>query len=160
MTTRNGEVTDSKEIASEVLDEGESAVVVKGVLGLPDDENWETYEGDPVANDGGDVIITAQQYIGKVRYKRGGTSLTTGVDCVGFVRAIYRLYGLDLPSSLGRQGRGVSYSEAKPGDIIIYPKHVGIYIGDGKMVHATSVSGVSVDKVNTKKLSGVRRVID
>ena len=105
------------------------------------------------------IITTAQEYIGQVRYRRGGVSLETGVDCVGFVRAIYRLYGIDLPAGLRKQGVHISYSNAQAGDIICYPKHYGIYIGGGKMVHATSGKGVSIGSVNLKKLTDVRRIV-
>ena len=160
VTTVNGEVSEREDLESVTLDEGVNPVIVKGVLGVPDGEDWKTYTGEPVANDGGVITVTAQQYVGKVKYVRGGTSLATGVDCVGFVRAIYRLYGINLPATLGSQGRHVSYSEAKPGDIIIYSKHVGIYIGDGQMVDASSYRGISVGPVSSKRVVDVRRIID
>jgi len=159
VTAVNGRIAEAEDIDSVTIDKGENPVIVKGILGVPEGEDWRTYTGDPVAKNGDEVITTAQEYIGQVRYKRGGVSLETGVDCVGFVRAIYRLYGIDLPSGLRRQGVHVSYSNAQPGDIICYPKHYGIYIGDGKMVHATSGKGVSIGSVNMKKLTDVRRIV-
>ena len=70
-----------------------------------------------------------------------GTSLTKGVDCSGFVMQVYAHYGISLPhssSALRGVGRGVSYSEAQPGDIICYSGHVAIYLGGGKIVHASN----------------------
>ena len=159
VTSINGDVAEEEDIDSVIIEEGESPVIIKGILGLPEGEDWETYTGDPVANNGGEVITTAKQYIGKVRYRKGGTSLSTGVDCVGFVRAIYRLYGIDLPANLRKQGKHVSYSDARAGDIICYAKHYGIYIGGGKMVHATSGKGISIGTVSLKKLRDIRRII-
>ena len=159
VTAVNGRVAEEEDIDSVMLDKGENPVIVKGVLGVPEGEDWRTYTGDPVAKNGGEIITTAQEYIGQVRYRRGGVSLETGVDCVGFVRAIYRLYGIDLPASLRKQGVHISYSNAQAGDIICYPKHYGIYIGGGKMVHATSGKGVSIGSVNLKKLTDVRRIV-
>lgn len=160
VTMQNGTIEEEEDMESVVIEDGESPVVIKGVLGLPEGEDWTTYTGEPVANNGSVITTTGQKYIGKVRYRKGGTSLSTGVDCVGFVRAIYRLYGIDLPANLRKQGRHVSYSDARAGDIICYPKHYGIYIGGGKMVHATSGKGVSIGTVSTKKLTDVRRIIN
>ncbi len=158
-TTVNGELEDQEDIETEVLDEGKSAVIVKGTLGVPEGENWETYEGSPVFRDGNELVITAQQYVGKVQYVRGGTSLATGVDCVGFVRAIYRLYGVNLSSHLSREGYRVSYADRQPGDILIFHHHVAIYIGNGKMVHAANpTQDVIVSNTRTHDLEEVRRI--
>lgn len=160
-TTLNGEVIGSGQSASQVVDEGEKATVAKGTLGLPDGEDWRTYVGDPVFKDGAELTITASKYIGKVRYKLGGYDLNRGVSCLGLVKAIYAKYGIYLPmshSGMKKAGVGVSYKNAQKGDIICYRSHVGIYIGDGKMIDATSSKGVSIRPVSTSKLVTVRRV--
>lgn len=158
----NGTVVESDETASQVLDPGVPATIKKGILGLPDGEDWKTFEGDPIFKDGAELTITASKYIGKVRYKWGGRSLKTGVSCLGLVKAIYAKYGIKLPMShpgMKRAGVAVSYKNAKKGDIICYKSHVGIYIGNGKMIDATHGRGVSVRSVNKKKLVTVRRVV-
>ena len=71
----------------------------------------------------------------------GGTSLTNGADCSGFIMSVYAKFGVSLPHSSGAMagcGRGVSYSEAMPGDIICYAGHVAIYMGGGQIVHASN----------------------
>ena len=160
--TVNGEETGQEVTATEILDEGSPATIYKGTLGLPDGEDWETYEGDPVYKDGAELITTAKSYVGKVKYKWGGRNLETGVSCLGFVRAIYAKYGISLPMShpgMKSSVVAVSYKNAQKGDIICYKAHVGIYVGNGKMVDATSGAGVSVRSVSTSKLVTVRRIV-
>ena len=108
------------------------------------------------------VVDYACQFIGNP-YVWGGTSLTKGVDCSGFVMQVYAHYGISLPhssSALRGVGRGVSYSEAQPGDIICYSGHVAIYLGGGKIVHASNPKdGIKVSTATYKKILAVRRVM-
>lgn len=98
-----------------------------------------------------------------LKYVAGGTSLTYGVDCSGFTKAVYEHFGYTLSrSSYGQASDGVSvsYSEALPGDILVFSGHVGIYIGDGQMVHASlSTRQIYVDEVYTTPID-VRRIIE
>jgi cell wall-associated NlpC family hydrolase len=109
-----------------------------------------------------DLISYATQFVGNP-YVWGGTSLTKGVDCSGFVMQVYAHYGISLPhssSALRGVGRGVSYSEAQPGDIICYSGHVAIYLGGGKIVHASNPKdGIKVSTAIYKKILAVRRVM-
>ncbi len=98
------------------------------------------------------LVETALQYVGNP-YVWGGTSLTNGVDCSGFTMRIYAMFGISLPHSSKAQpsyGTKISASEAQPGDLFFYGdgttiNHVAIYIGDGKIVHAsTSRTGIKV----------------
>lgn len=86
------------------------------------------------------LVAKACSYVGKLDYVWGGTSLTTGADCSGFVQSIFKLYGISVPRVSGDQGRyGLqvsSLSAARPGDVIHYDGHVAIYIGNGQIVHA------------------------
>ncbi len=104
----------------------------------------------------------ACQYIGNP-YVYGGTSLTEGADCSGFVFRVYKDFGYNLPRTSFEQrsaGNGVSYSEAQPGDLICYDGHVGIYIGDGKIVHAsTERTGIKVSNAGYREILSVRRII-
>lgn len=159
-TTVNGDTKETKETTMDVLSEGTPAVIAKGTRGLPTGESWETYEGYPVASNGDDVIATAESYVGKVPYVWGGKDLTKGVDCSGFVIAIYRKYGVSLNYPLYEEGVGVPYSEAQPGDILYFPGHYGLYIGDGMMVHSSNTrDGVCIGSVGNRKILAVRRIV-
>lgn len=112
---------------------------------------------------GQDVADYALQFVGNP-YVYGGSSLTNGTDCSGFTMSVYKKFGISLPHSSSAQrsyGKGVSYSDAKPGDIICYSGHVGIYIGNGKIVHAsTPSSGIKVSTATYKKILTVRRFFE
>ena len=103
----------------------------------------------------------ACQFIGNP-YVAGGTSLTDGADCSGFVWRVFKDKGYSVPRTswdLRSAGREVSYSEAQPGDIICYAGHVGIYIGNGNIVHAsTPKSGIKITTATYKSILSVRRV--
>ncbi len=103
----------------------------------------------------------ACQFIGNP-YVAGGTSLTNGADCSGFVWRVFKDKGYSVPRTswdLRSAGREVSYSEAQPGDIVCYAGHVGIYIGNGNIVHAsTPKSGIKITTATYKSILSVRRV--
>lgn len=115
----------------------------------------------PVGSNGQSVADFACQFVGNP-YVWGGESLTKGADCSGFVKAVYAKFGVSLPHSsyaLRYEGYAVSEGELKPGDIICYSGHVGIYIGDGKMVHASnSQTGIIISKYNYRTPVAFRRI--
>lgn len=161
LTTVNGEVVKTDDLKVTVVKEAKPKIIRKGTLGLPDGEDWKTYEGDPIFNDGDALVSTALNYLG-APYKYGGYSLTHGIDCVQFIRQMYAKYGIKLPNgknALKHVGTAVSFSNAKPGDIICYPHHYAIYMGNNTIVHATSKGGVKV-RHNAKfmKIVTVRRI--
>ena len=102
------------------------------------------------------------QFIGNP-YVYGGTSLTNGTDCSGFTYKVYQNFGYNLPRTSYAQrsaGKEVSYSEAQPGDLICYDGHIGIYIGGGYIVHASSVkTGIKVSKATYRTILSVRRIL-
>lgn len=122
----------------------------------------ETIENANGSDMGKRVAKYACQYIGNP-YVMGGTSLTTGADCSGFVFRVYKDFGYDLPRTSYEQrsaGTGVDYSDAQPGDIICYDGHVGIYIGGGLIVHASSAkTGIKVSKAAYRTILSVRRIV-
>lgn len=115
----------------------------------------------PSGSNGQAVANYACQFVGNP-YVYGGTSLTNGADCSGFVMSVYGAFGIGLPhSSSGMRSCGyeVSLSEAQPGDIVCYSGHVGIYIGNGTIVHAsTPSSGITYSSVSYRSPICVRRI--
>ncbi len=115
---------------------------------------------------GVDVAKYALNFVGNP-YVYGGTSLTSGTDCSGFVMGVYKKFGVSLPRTSGSQ-RGVGKlvssgwnpSKAKAGDIICYSGHVAIYLGGGKIVHASNRrTGIKIsNRVDYRRVVSVRRV--
>lgn len=111
---------------------------------------------------GNAVASFASQFVGNP-YVYGGTSLTNGADCSGFVMSVYANFGVGLPhssSALRSAGYGVSLADAQPGDIICYSGHVGIYVGNNTIVHAsTAATGIKyTSPANYKNVLAVRRI--
>lgn len=109
---------------------------------------------------GTDIANFALQYVG-CPYVAGGTSLSNGCDCSGFTQGVYSNFGIKIPRSSYAQSAGgteVSYDEAQPGDIIYYGGHVGIYIGNNMIVHAsTAATGIKVSSAFYRSIITVRR---
>lgn len=115
----------------------------------------------PSGSGGSAVAGYAEQFVGNP-YVFGGTSLTNGTDCSGFVMSVYSAFGVSLPhssSALRGCGYEVSQDSMQPGDIVCYSGHVGIYAGGGNIVHAsTPDSGIKVSNANYKTILSVRRI--
>ena len=111
---------------------------------------------------GSAVANFACQFVGNP-YVYGGSSLTNGTDCSGFVMSVYANFGVGLPHSSGAL-RGVGtdvggLANAQPGDIVCYSGHVGIYIGGGNIVHAsTAATGIKISNASYKPVLSVRRI--
>lgn len=136
-------------------------------IDIDSDRQEEKKEETPKASSSGggkgqQIADFACKYIGNP-YRAGGTSLTDGADCSGFVMAVYQAFGYSLPRSSYAQssiGKSVSYSEAQPGDIIYYGGHVGIYIGNGQIVHAsTERTGIKITSATYRSIITIRRIV-
>lgn len=116
-----------------------------------------------VSSHGESVADYAVQFVGNP-YVYGGTSLTNGADCSGFVMSVYKNFGVSLPhSSTADRNVGTDVGgleNAQPGDIVCYTGHVGIYIGDGQIVHASTAStGIKISEADYRTPVAVRRVL-
>ena len=112
---------------------------------------------------GSSVVSYATQFVGNP-YVWGGTSLTSGADCSGFVQSVYANFGVSLPRTSYEQqnaGTEVSYADAQPGDLICYGGHVAIYMGNGQIVHASnSQDGIKISNDATyRTIVSVRRLV-
>lgn len=109
---------------------------------------------------GADIANYALSFVG-CPYVAGGTSLTNGCDCSGFTQGVYSHFGISIPRSSYAQSAGgeeVSYDNAQAGDIIYYGGHVGIYIGNNMIVHAsTAATGIKVSSAFYRSIVTVRR---
>ncbi len=110
------------------------------------------------------VIDYACQFVGNP-YVWGGTSLTNGADCSGFVQSVYAHFGVSLPRTtydMVNSGYAVSYEEAQPGDLILYGDagHVGLYMGDGNIVNALNAEkGICICSATYTNIYSIRRVL-
>lgn len=147
---------------------GWSRVDMGGITAYISSEYLTTANPSPTNATGEDVVAFAKQFEGNP-YVWGGNDLNKGVDCSGFTQQVYLNFGITLNRVADAQrsnGRRVSYSEAKPGDLIFYGSggyatHVAIYIGDGKIIHASSPTvGIIISNANYKTPMQVNRIIE
>lgn len=167
IVTVNGKVTSTTELSSEVTKEPVDEVVLEGTKeravavsgSSASSTSNKNYASAPVNASGSAIASYACQFVGNP-YAYGGTSLTNGADCSGFVYAVYKACGISIPRVPTAAGYGISYSQAQPGDILVYPGHVSIYIGGGREVHAVNPRlGIAITNVGyVGPVVGVRRI--
>ena len=108
------------------------------------------------------VVDYACQFLGNP-YVYGGTSLTNGTDCSGFTQGVFAHFGISLPRTSYEQsqvGQSVSYDCAQPGDIVYYTGHVGIYMGGGQIINAsTPATGIKIQSATYRPIVTIRRVL-
>lgn len=165
----DSELEDAKELAEkykETIDE-QNKIIEEQLAKLYSTKNVGAYDTSYVApgdGKGSDIANYALNFLGNP-YVYGGTSLTKGIDCSAFVQAVYSHFGYSLPRTSYSQrfvGRSVSASELQPGDLVCYSGHVAIYIGNGKIVHASNrKSGIKIsNSINYRNIISFRRIIE
>lgn len=112
---------------------------------------------------GASIANYALKFVGNP-YVYGGTSLTEGADCSGFVQSVFRNFGISLPRTSGEQAQcGTNIGgigNARQGDLVCYSGHIGIYIGNGQIVHASSAkTGIKVSNASYRPILSVRRIV-
>ena len=126
--------------------------------------NNKTYSGRSRKKASGDKVIAfALKFVGNP-YRFGGTSLTRGADCSGFIKSVYAHFGVNLPrtsKAMRKAGfRVPGLKAAKPGDILCYKGHVALYMGRNTIVHASNKKyGICIRKnAAYKKIITIRRI--
>ena len=155
--------TDSSDVE---YDEYGNVIDSDNTVSVDDYESQQSSSSDTSSSysgSGSSVVDYATQFVGNP-YVWGGTSLTNGADCSGFVQSVYANFGVSLPRTSYEQqnaGTEVSYADAQPGDLICYGGHVAIYMGNGQIVHASnSVDGIKIsDNAAYRTIVSVRRLV-
>lgn len=132
-----------------------------------EDQTVKSFTEDALIGDtrtkGQQVVDYAMQFVGRP-YRYGGLSLLHGSDCSGFLMGVFGHFGVSLPHSSGAiRSLGVnvgSLENAIPGDVLAYNGHVGIYLGNGRMLSALNAkSGVTVESATYKPIKSIRRMV-
>jgi len=122
----------------------------------PDLNQARTAEKQPQANNVEQIILKEYHRWKGTRHRLGGTS-SQGIDCSGFVKAVYKnAFNINLPKTTkaqARQGKSISFNELQPGDLVFfkpphYPRHVGIFLSRSQFVHASKTKGVTISKID------------
>lgn len=146
---------------SETKEEEEARIAAEEAKRKAEEEARIAAEKAALKAKGQSVVDYAKQFIGNP-YVWGGTSLTNGADCSGFVLSVYKHFGYSLPrtsTAMRSVGKAVSYSEILPGDIVCYEGHVGIYAGNGQIVNAiNSAKGIGMSSATYKDIITIRRL--
>lgn len=141
--------------------ESEEAQMTQEVQGNVQQTETTEVSAQPASN-GQAIVDYACQFIGNP-YVWGGTSLTDGADCSGFVQSVFAHFGISLPRTTYDQinaGVEVSYDRAMPGDLICYDGHIGIYIGNGQIVNAQNPEqGIGISPATYTTILSVRRIV-
>ena len=177
-TQANGAQTDSAAGGVSVDSMGRPQFDGNGMQGQGTDETRgqadETQQADGAAEAQEAEVVDSQQYAGQAvidfacqfignPYVWGGTSLTNGADCSGFVQSVYANFGISLPRTtydMVNVGYEVTYDQALPGDLVLYDGHVGLYMGDGTIVNAMNeAQGIGICTATYAPIVTIRRVL-
>ncbi len=164
----NGDIVDNAGTSDDVeYDEYGNVIDSDNTVSAEDYESEQSSDSDSSSSSGSgsgsSIVDYATQFVGNP-YVWGGTSLTGGADCSGFTQSVYANFGISIPRTSYEQqnaGTEVSYADAQPGDLICYGGHVAIYMGNGRIVHASnSVDGIKIsDNAAYRTIVSVRRLV-
>ena len=161
LTTLDQETIDNSFSVGETKEEEAERIAAEEAAKKAAEEARIAAEREALRAKGQSVVNYATQFIGNP-YVWGGTSLTNGTDCSGFVKSVYAHFGVYMPrtsTAMRSVGRAVSYSEMLPGDIICYSGHVGIYAGNGQIVNAIdSAHGIGMSSATYANIITIRRM--
>jgi len=161
LTTLDKETIDNSFSVGETKEEEAERIAAEEAARKAAEEARIAAERAALRAKGQSVVDYATQFIGNP-YVWGGTSLTNGTDCSGFVKSVYAHFGIYMPrtsTAMRSVGRAVSYSEMLPGDIICYSGHVGIYAGNGQIVNAIdSAHGIGMSSATYANIITIRRM--
>lgn len=167
VTMVNGEEESSEAVAEKITEKPVDTVMYLGTKERPADTAWQDYSGSLIWTGAGkvtgqDLVNYGLKFVGNP-YKYGGTSLTHGADCSGFIYSVYNQMGYKVPRmGFYKMGKGVCLAEAKAGDIVYYSNHYAMYMGDGRIVHAyNSRAGITTSSVHAPgKILTIRRFVE
>ena len=166
VTLVNGNEEAAEPVDEEVTEKPVDTVMLLGTKDRPADTAWQDYSGETVWDGSGvtgtELVNYGLKFVGNP-YKYGGTSLTNGADCSGFIYSVYRQNGYSVPRmGFYKMGKGVCLAEAKAGDIVYYSGHYAMYMGDGKIVHAyNSRAGITTSSVHAPgRILTIRRLVE
>ncbi|MCI5698177.1 MAG: G5 domain-containing protein [Clostridiales bacterium] len=169
-TTVNGAIQSSETLKENVTKESTPQIVLRGTKARPQaaagggnggggSSSYSVPSGAGYSGSGASIAAYATQFVG-YPYVWGGSNLSTGVDCGGFIVAVYRGMGYNIGRSFASYGRTVPVSAMQPGDIIHYGSHVSIYIGGGQEIHALNPNvGVVITGLGGACVGPIQQVI-
>lgn len=162
--TTEAATTEAPKKKEEKKEEKKETVDSTDVVVSDESSSTETVKQESTSTSGQAIADYAVQFVGNP-YKYGGTSLTNGADCSGFVQSVYKHFGYSLPRVAADQagaGTKVSTSNLQPGDLLFYHGygHVAIYIGGGQVVHASNAAtGIKISKYNYSPIDKAVRIV-
>ena len=172
LTSVNGVVQSKEKMETETVDKGEKRVILTGRKKTPKNltiKGFKKYKKKVeklTKKKWGNIMLGlkltqwSKQFVGNP-YKVGGKSLLHGIDCVQFVRALYKHFGIHLPENrfkLAKAGRRISYKNARAGDVVFFGLHPAIYLGNGMIISSKRKSGITISRIGHRKFTQIRRI--